>query len=247
MFDTYSEIFAKRAQSYHLAMQSAPQARDSEFRAVLEPLDDFPPGALCDVPSGGCYLAGYLRPEMRYVGIEPSDDFFRFASNSGVSVVKANPAQVPLPSKTFDYIVSLSGLHHEPNLQQVFNEMRRLVRPKGRVVIADVAENTPPARFLNGFVAQTNPLGHNGRFLCGETVASLQGAGLIVLSDELIEVPWVFDDLAQAGNFAAQLFGTDYADPTQVADALLAEIGFSSELSHIRVNWSLRRIICTAN
>lgn len=245
VFDAYAEIFAKRAQSYHMAMQSAPRAREAEFRAVLEPLDDLPPGALCDVPSGGCYLACHVRPEIRYLGIEPTEDFFRFASASGVSVLKANPSKVPLPRDTFDYIVSLAGLHHEPNLQGVFREMRRLVRRQGRVVIADVAENTPPARFLDGFVAQTNPLGHDGWFLCSETIVLLQGAGLRVLNDELIEVPWVFDDLAQAENFAAQLFGTDYANPTQVADALFSEVGCSSEPSQLRVHWSLRRIICT--
>ena len=34
--------------------------------------------------------------------------------------------------------VSLAGLHHAPDLDAIFAEMRRLVRPEGWVVIADV-------------------------------------------------------------------------------------------------------------
>jgi hypothetical protein len=41
-------------------MRQSPHARDSEFLAVLEPIRDAPPGLVCDMPSGGGYLADYL-------------------------------------------------------------------------------------------------------------------------------------------------------------------------------------------
>ena len=40
MFDTYAEIFEKRAADYHHAMRQSPRARDAEFLAVLDPIRD---------------------------------------------------------------------------------------------------------------------------------------------------------------------------------------------------------------
>ena len=61
MFDTYSEIFDQRGAAYHHAMALCPNARDAELLAVLEPLARRP-GLLCDMPSGGGYLAAHLPP-----------------------------------------------------------------------------------------------------------------------------------------------------------------------------------------
>ena len=59
MFDSYAEIFAERGAAYHRAMAECPNARDAEFLAVLEPLAGRG-GLLCDMPSGGGYLAARL-------------------------------------------------------------------------------------------------------------------------------------------------------------------------------------------
>ena len=247
MFDTYAEIFAERARSYHSAMEAFPRARETEFRCVLQTLDDLPGGILCDMPAGGGYLAHHLRPDFDYIGVDPASDFVALGSKAAAKIIRADPADVPLESGSIDYVVSLAGLHHEPHLDRVFGEMRRLLRTGGKVVIADVAHETPPARFLNDFVNRTNPMGHDGHFLDGETASLLEGAGLNILDDELILVPWPFADIEQAAAFAGQLFGTVRADIPEVADALSSDIGFTREPSHVLLNWSLRRIVCSKN
>jgi SAM-dependent methyltransferase len=245
VFDTYAEIFAERARSYHSAMEAHPRAREAEFRCVLDPLGDLPGGTLCDMPAGGGYLAHHVRPELDYIGVDPASDFVA-AGSKAAKIIRAEPVDVPLESRSIDYVVSLAGLHHEPNLGAVFHEMRRLVRPGGRVVIADVGHATPAACFLNGFVARTNPMGHDGRFLNDDTASLLETAGLTVLEDALIAVPWVFPDVAEAASFAAQLFGTVNATPAEVANALSSEIGFTTDGAGVRLDWSLRRFVCAA-
>ncbi|MFL6740379.1 MAG: class I SAM-dependent methyltransferase, partial [Sphingomicrobium sp.] len=130
MFDTYSEIFAKRGAAYQQAMAECPDAREAEFRAVLEPLAGRT-GLLCDLPSGGGYLARRLPEGWRYVGVDPSDDFVS-ACRAGVECIKAPITAVPLADGSVDAIVSLAALHHEPDLPAVFREMRRLLKPSGR-------------------------------------------------------------------------------------------------------------------
>lgn len=244
MFDSYAEIFEQRALSYHSAMKLAPKAREEEFFAVVEPLEDLPDGLVCDMPSGGCYLAPYVAPRMRYVGVEPVEDFVRSVEDPTRETLKAPITAVPLPSGSVSYVISLAGLHHEQSLAAVFAEMRRLVRPAGRVILADVAIDTGPARFLNGFVDRNNPMGHEGRFLDEATAGLLEAAGLNVLDDRILSVPWRFNTVTEAGTFCSDLFGVVGLEPSAVAEAMANDIGVKQADGQVRVGWSLRRIVC---
>jgi SAM-dependent methyltransferase len=244
MFDTYSQIFEQRGAAYHHAMAQSPRARDAEFLAVLDPLGGRT-GLLCDMPSGGGYLAAHLPPGMRYVGVDPSDDFIA-ACPAGVERIKAEIARVPLADGSVDAIVSLAALHHEPDLPAVFREMRRLLRPGGRMVIADAAVDTAPALFLNGFVNRNNPMGHVGRFLDDRTADLIEGAGFSVTDDRLVDMPWQFESLAEAGEFCRHLFWMPALDADAVADAMDREIGFDMVDGQPRLRWALRRIVCDA-
>ena len=245
MFDTYAEIFEKRAREYHRAMKASPGARDAEFLAVLEPIRDAGPGVLCDMPSGGGYLAGYLWPGLEYLAVDPATDFF-VEWPKGLRRVVAEITKVPLPDSSVDYIVSLAGLHHEPSLPRVFEEIRRLLRAGGKLVIADVAIDTPPAGFLNGFVAENCPLGHDGRFLDAQTVPALAAAGFDVSDDRLLDVPWSFDSLEEAGEFCRYLFGMTGLGPAETTEAMGREVGFDIESGRPRLRWQLRRIVADA-
>lgn len=245
MFDTYAEIFEQRAGEYHHAMKLSPRARDAEFRAVLEPLRDKQPGLVCDMPSGGGYLAGYLWPGMDYVAVDPATDFF-IEWPRQLRRVEAEITKVPEAEGSVDHIVSLAGLHHEPSLPKVFEEMRRLLRPGGRVVLADVAVDTAPAVFLNGFVAANCPLGHDGRFLDEKTSPQLEEAGFRLVDDRLLDVPWSFDSLEEAGEFCRHLFGMTGLGAEDTADAMEREIGFEFVDGRPQLRWQLRRIVADA-
>jgi SAM-dependent methyltransferase len=245
MFDTYAEIFEKRATEYHYAMRQSPRARDSEFLSVLEPIRDMAPGLVCDMPSGGGYLADYLSAGMGYLAIDPATDFF-VEWPKPLQRLQAEITSVPLADDTVDAIVSLAGLHHEPSLPLVFGEMRRLLRTGGRVVLMDVAVDTAPARFLNGFVAQNCPLGHDGRFLDDRTAPYLTAAGFNITDDRMIDVPWTFDSLDEAGDFCRNLFGMTALGIGETAEAMEREIGFDMVEGRPRLRWVLRRLVADA-
>jgi len=245
MFDTYAQIFANRAAEYHRAMRLSPNARDAEFHAVLEPIRDAPAGLVCDMPSGGGYLAEHLWDGMDYLAVDPATAFFvewpRPLQRLSAEIIK-----VPLADRSVDYIVSLAGLHHEPSLPKVFSEMRRLLRADGRLVLADVGVDTPPARFLNGFVAANCPLGHDGRFLDERSASMLEDAGFSVVDDRRMDVPWRFDSLDEAGDFCRNLFGMAELGVEETADAMAREIGFEVRDGRPHLRWTLRRIVAEA-
>jgi SAM-dependent methyltransferase len=244
MFDTYSEIFAERGAAYHRAMAECPTARGAEFRAVLEPLEGRS-GLLCDMPSGGGYLASYLPVGWRYLGVDPSDDFVR-ACPVGVECVQAAITDVPLAIGETDGVVSLAALHHEPDLVAVFDEMRRILQTGGRAVICDVAVGTPVATFLNGFVNANNPMGHEGHFLDESTAGLIERAGFEIARDELVDMPWQFESLSEAGAFCRQLFWMPKLSADEVAAAMDREIGFETIDGRPHLRWALRRIVADA-
>ena len=245
MFDSYAEIFSERGAAYHAAMAACPNARDAEFHTVLGPLRGRSRGLLCDMPSGGGYLAAYLPSGIRYVGVDPSDDFID-ACPSGLDRIRADLTAVPLEDASVDYIVSLAGLHHEKDLAAVFREMHRLLKPTARAILADVSVDTAPAIFLNGFVHGNNPMGHEGRFLDGQTSKVLEDSGFHLLDDRIVTVPWRFETREQAGQFCRELFWMPSLDSGAIADAMEREIGFEQVNGHLLVRWMLRRIVCEA-
>jgi SAM-dependent methyltransferase len=182
---------------------------------------------------------------MRYVGVDPSDDFIA-ACPAGVERIKADIANVPLPDASVDYGISLAALHHETDLPAVFREMRRLVRDGGRVVIADAAVDTPPATFLNGFVDANNPMGHVGHFLDDGAVGLIEQAGFSIADDRLVDMPWQFDSLAEAGAFCRSLFWMPSLTADEVAAAMDREIGFDMVDGRPHLRWALRRLVCDA-
>ena len=245
MFDTYAKIFEQRAAEYHHAMRQYPRARDSEFLAAIEPLRGASAGLVCDMPSGGGYLADYLWAGMDYVAIDPAPDFFVGWSKPHRRL-RAEITDVPLADQSVDYVVSLAGLHHEPSLPRVFAEMRRLLRAGGRLVLADAAVDTAPARFLNGFVDDHCPLGHDGRFLDERSAPALEAAGFAIADDSLVEVPWTFENFDEAGDFCRNLFGMTAVGAEETYNAMEREIGFDFSNGKPRLRWMLRRIVADA-
>jgi ubiquinone/menaquinone biosynthesis C-methylase UbiE len=46
-------------------------------------------------------------------------------------------ASLPWPDKTFDAVLTMNAIHHIPHFEQVLVEMQRVVKPDGKIVLAD--------------------------------------------------------------------------------------------------------------
>jgi len=71
----------------------------------------------------------------------------RKASEQGLEIAfeKASIDEMPFPDSSFDVIFSTLMLHHVPPAvrERAFREMRRVLKPNGRIVVADFG---PPSR-----------------------------------------------------------------------------------------------------
>ena len=212
MRTSYGEAFARRGGRYERSMARSPEVRQEEFGAMLRHLRPVVGECVVDAPSGGAHLRALLPAHINYVAVEEAPQF-HVACNlrllAGDRALLAPCHSIPLPEASCDAVCSLAGLHHLHDRAPVYAEWHRLLRPGGRVVLADVADGTAVAGFLNGFVDRYNPEGHDGLFLGETDTVALMAAGFEDIASTDVAYHWHFRDLDHVAEFCVDLFGLD--------------------------------------
>ncbi|CAG0938517.1 hypothetical protein GPROT2_00260 [Gammaproteobacteria bacterium] len=229
----YEGIFRTRGARYEQAMRNWPEARREEFLRPLALLAPGPGECVADVPAGGGYLRRYLPDCCTWLGHEPCASFLGEGA--------ADSALLPLPwrNASVDAAISIAGVHHLADKLPLFREVRRVLRPGGRFVLADVAAGSPVALFLDGFVGRHNSTGHAGDYLGAATLEVLAAAGFEVTHSATERYCWWFDDRRQAGDFCRLLFDVRGLDADAVADGIEEHLGFEQQRSRLGVKWQL--------
>ena len=241
----YAEIFNARGHLYNEAGSKVPGARMAERAALIEKLDLAPGQIVCDVPAGGGYLADGIRsafgPDIQVVCVEPAERFGSIIHPD--FTVRHDPLTgLSLADASVDRIGSLAGLHHVEDRSPVYREWFRVLRPGGRVAVADVQEGTGTAGFLNEFVDAYTEGGHDGMFFRpGDWERELAGAWFVDVEEQLIDVPWRFPDEETMAGFCRTLFAVTAASPEEVRQAIGNYLGVTFVPDGgVQMRWWLR-------
>ena len=234
----YEEIFAERGGNYDRAMREYARARDEEFRLPLDMAGIKPGEVVVDVPAGGGYLANHLPKGCQWHGHEPCADF----TGGGQGL---NQALLPLPwpDAFADLAVSIAGVHHLRNKRPLLRELRRVIKPHGRLMLADVDEGSPVARFLDGFVGDNNSTGHEGSYLGSRTLEDLRGSGWTIVQAQRRACPWRFDSEESLGRFCHCLFDLRRCDWQETLKAAHEGPGVTITDEGCQLNWALYFIL----
>ncbi len=248
----YKETFDARGQEYNAAHSICPRAREFERLAILRRLSCEPGNTIIDAPAGGGYVADGLVAKyggsVEIICVEPSANFAKPLRGHYRTLINSLD-QVALPDNSVDGIVSLAGLHHIHVRRPVYHEWLRLLKPGGRVVVGDVSAGTGTGEFLNTFVNQHTPGGHEGIFIEEEEFRSqLADTGFNVCEERLDDVPWQFPDQDTMGRFCKKLFSIVTADTAETVAALKEYVGFSvGPEKTIQLAWQLRYAVAIAD
>ncbi len=121
------------------------------IRRLHELLGPEPLGSICDVACGPGHLAlSFAGKASRIVGVDAAPNmlrqFGRMARERGLAVeaVRAYAEEMPLPSKSFDVVMSRLAPHHFADPTRAVREMAWLAKPGGRAAVIDLEGNEDP-------------------------------------------------------------------------------------------------------
>jgi len=245
MFQSYEQIFSKRADAYQKAMELYPNARDREFQLAVEAADIKTGEVICDAPAGGGYLRAYLPDDIQsYLAVETAPDFtVHCPMGENDRTVQSPLDQMDLEDNSVDVCINLAGSHHLQDKTTFFHEAARILKPGGRFVIADAQTGTSADRFLNQYVNQNNSMGHEGMFLDENTAEEISTCGFTIRTDKLINFPWSFESRDDMGVYCKLLFGIDLAIPENVVKAIDGLLGYIPGPGKVNMAWNLRYIM----
>ncbi|RBP52866.1 class I SAM-dependent methyltransferase [Arenicella xantha] len=237
----YAEIFKQNGASYHQAMQLQTNARDQEFLAALSYLELKKGDNILDVPAGGGYLKAYLPDGLDYLGY----DFAGAFGHGQTNVTTCDETLIELPNNSVDNIICLAALHHVEDRLGFYQELKRILKPEGKLIIGDILQHSPQDAFLNNFVDQWNSLGHQGDFL--QPQREQQELVSVGFRSELTQenFDWIFSNREQARDYFRLLFSMDKHPEDSAIDDAMEKLGTKSTSTHFYVNWCLGFISAT--
>lgn len=209
------EEFATQAETLSVATAFTDADVLDRIRAAIGPTDTM---GILDVGCGPGILAAALAQEVReVVAFDLTPEMLAKArqrcQEAGLQNVRfelGRAEALPFSAETFDVVVTRATLHHFPDPQQVVREMVRVVRPHGKLVLADVvsSENPEEAALHNGLEILRDP-SHVRMLSASELQKLIEAVDLRVAATSTWEMPRDFEEwirITNAPERAAPLF-----------------------------------------
>lgn len=134
---TLSEVEEKQAQE-HLAELQCMFEKALQTKLGMLDLSHL---KICDVGAGECDTTLKIAAQGAYIiGVDPEFSHlkkagYKITKNTYFDRVVADGHRLPFAEASFDITFCRATLHHTKNLQGVINEMARITRPKGKLLI----------------------------------------------------------------------------------------------------------------
>src|SRR5438105_5061447 len=161
------------------------------FYRDIARLSELPAGArVLDIPCGGGVAFRGLRPEqeLHYIAADLSPVMLRRARAEAdrrgihwIEVIEADVEALPFDDRTFDLVVTYTGLHCFPDPPAAIAEMARVLRPGGELRGTSVIKRTGIRQDTFARLMQAGGVFGPGQTLA-ELETSLADAGLVTVS-----------------------------------------------------------------
>ena len=112
---------------------------------MLQHIDTAPSDVLLDVGGNtGRSTEVYARDCKEIVVLEPKHAVVEYGRKHRphIKFVEGRVENIPLPGEHFDKVVGSASFHHFPNQDKGLEEMKRILKPSGKMIILEIDPNT---------------------------------------------------------------------------------------------------------
>lgn len=222
--------FDIRGNLYDMALELAPDARAEEFPLFHGWIRPESGMSVLDFAAGTGFhtLPLAKRTQGVTVALDPSRDQLAalqtHAKEQGlaVSTILGSPDQPELATRigqTFDRIVSYGGLHHVDDQRAMMENVAKLLKTGGRLIVGDVGAGTSLAQHFDTFVTEKCLTSHSAQWLSPKRLEMLiDGTGLRVVRTEQVNLDWKFKSPREMTLFFQGLHAYDLSHEEIYAD-----------------------------
>ena len=133
-------------------------------------------------------------PDARLAGLEPVPEMLAAARGrlpASVDLHECWAEHLPFDSGCFDVVVSSSALHYAHDPEAALSEMRRVLRPGGRVVVTDWCDDYLACRLCSIYL-RVFRRAHFRAFTQRECDLLLRRAGFVDVLVERYKIDWLW-------------------------------------------------------
>lgn len=184
----YSRLAAIYDQKWSFYIEAT--TRETLKRVTLTPTDQ-----LLDVGCGSGTLLQRLSeryPKVNLSGIDPVSPMLEIARQrlpERVKLYQGWAQRLPFEAEQFDIIISCNMFHYLQEPVLALREMRRVLRPSGKLVITDWCHDYLTCRLLDGFLRWLNRA-HFKTYGKQECVQLLKETDQVVLNVDRYKINW---------------------------------------------------------
>ncbi|MCO6440310.1 MAG: methyltransferase domain-containing protein [Nitrococcus mobilis] len=148
----------------------------------------------------GCGTGALLRslrqrhPRIELTGVDASAEMLAIAAEKlgqGARLCLASAQRLPVRDEVFDLVISTSALHYFRDPTRALAEMKRVVRPQGRIAITDWCRDFWTGRLLDRLLCRFNAA-HYRAYTLAQCAEMLQRAGLHPELLERYKIDWLW-------------------------------------------------------
>lgn len=182
--------FNKAAEKYESDHAGIYEMCKHDYPDILAELEKEPFDTLLDCGCGTAPMLSLLTeryPERHYTGMDITPNMLEKAREKGLPntvIVEGDSENMPFEADSFDAIICSQSFHHYPNPQAFFNEVYRVLKPNGRLILRDNTASKPILWLMNHIeLPLLVNLMHHGDvavYSCEQVRAMCRNAGLTV-------------------------------------------------------------------